>query len=115
MKPIKAAFAAFLLFAVLVAILLIPAPVRAAELREMFAEGNGAQFVITNQPCEIDFHEPTPFKYHAYVVLPDGQYAACWYGNDAAIWMAVDHFKQIISLDPNAFRVKPPEPKQESF
>jgi hypothetical protein len=114
MKPIKAAFAAFLLFAVLVAILLIPAPVRAAELREMYADGNGAQFVITNQPCEIDFHEQTNFKYHGYVVLPDGQYAACWYGDDAAIWMAIDHFKQIISLDPYAFQVKP-QVKQESF
>jgi hypothetical protein len=106
MKPIKAAIAAIFLSAI---------PAQALELREMIAEGNGAQFVITNQPCEIDFHEPTPFKYHAYVVMPDGLYAACWYGNDAAIWMAVDHFKQIISLDPNAFRVKPPEPKQESF
>jgi hypothetical protein len=85
------------------------------ELREMVATGNGAQFVITNQPCEIDFHEPTPFKYHGYVVMPDGVYAACWYGNDAAIWMAVDEFRQIVSLDPYAFQVKPPTPKQESF
>jgi hypothetical protein len=106
MKPIKAALAAILLSAI---------PAQALELREMIAEGNGAQFVITNQPCEIDFHEPTPFKYHGYVVLPDGQYAACWYGNDAAIWMAVEEFHQIVSLDPNAFRVKQPDPKQESF
>jgi hypothetical protein len=105
MTPTKAALAAILLSAI---------PAHALELREMFAEGNGAQFVITNQPCEIDFHEPTPFKYHGYVVMPDGHYAACWYGNDAAIWMAVDHFRQIISLDPNAFRVKP-QIKQESF
>jgi hypothetical protein len=34
-------------------------------------------------------------------------YAACWYGDDAAIWMAIDEFRQIVSLDPNAFRVKP--------
>jgi hypothetical protein len=115
MKPIKAASAAFLFFAVLIAILLIPAPARSDELREMYADGNGAQFVITNQPCEIDFHEPTPFKYHAYVVMPDGVYAACWYGDDAAIWMAVDHFRQIVSLDPYAFKVKPPAPKQENF
>ena len=114
MKPIKAASAAFLFFAVLIAILLIPAPARSDELREMVAEGDGAQFVITNQPCEIDFHEPTPFKYHAYVIMPDGLYAACWYGNDAAIWMAIDEFRQIVALDPNAFRVKP-QVKQESF
>jgi hypothetical protein len=106
MKPIKAAFAAFCI--------LVASIAQALELREMVAEGNGAQFVITNQPCEIDFHEPTPFKYHAYVVLPDGLYAACWYGDDAAIWMAVDEFRQIVSLDPNAFRVKP-QVKQESF
>jgi hypothetical protein len=115
MKSLQAAFAAFVISVSALYLLIVPVPAQSAELREMIAEGNGAQFVITNQPCEIDFHEPTPFKYHAYVVLPDGQYAACWYGNDAAIWMAVDHFKQIISLDPNAFRVKPPEPKQESF
>jgi hypothetical protein len=106
MTPTKAAFAAILLSAI---------PAQALELREMIAEGNGAQFVITNQECEIDFHEPTPFKYHGYVVMPDGLYAACWYGDDAAIWMAIDHFRQIVGLDPNAFRVKPPEPKQESF
>jgi hypothetical protein len=115
MQPTRAALAAFLFFAVLIVILLIPAPVRAADLREMYADGNGAQFVITNQPCEIDFHEPTPFKYHAYVVMPDGVYAACWYGDDAAIWMAVDYFRQIVALNPYAFQVKPPEPKQESF
>jgi hypothetical protein len=107
MKALQAAFAAFCILVVSVS--------HALELREMVAEGNGAQFVITNQPCEIDFHEPTPFKYHGYVVMPDGLYAACWYGDDAAIWMAVDHFRQIVSLDPNAFKVKPPEPKQESF
>lgn len=103
-----AAFAAFF-------VLIANATAADTELREMVAEGNGAQFVITNQPCEIDFHEPTPFKYHAYVVMPDGLYAACWYGDDAAIWMAVDHFRQIVSLDPYAFKVKPAEPKQESF
>jgi hypothetical protein len=109
MKANTAAFAAFFI--------LTANTVVAGEppLREMYADGNGAQFVITNQPCEIDFHEPTPFKYHAYVVMPDGVYAACWYGDDAAIWMAVDHFRQIVALNPNAFRVKPPEPKQESF
>jgi hypothetical protein len=107
MSPIKAAFAAFCI--------LVASVAHALELREMVAEGNGAQFVITNQPCEIDFHEPTPFKYHAYVVMPDGVYAACWYGDDAAIWMAIDHFRQIVALNPYAFKVKPPEPKQESF
>jgi hypothetical protein len=102
-----AAFAAFL-------VLIANSSAADLELREMIAEGNGASFVITNQPCEIDFHEPTPFKYHAYVVLPDGMYDACWYGNDAAIWMAIDEFRQIIALDPNAFKVKP-QIKQESF
>jgi hypothetical protein len=115
MKSLQAAFAAFVVSASALFLLFSPVQAKSADLIEMYADGNGAQFVITNQPCEIDFHEPTPFKYHAYVVLPDGQYAACWYGNDAAIWMAIDHFKQIVSLDPNAFRVKPPEPKQESF
>jgi hypothetical protein len=109
MSPTKAAIAAFFI--------LVANSVSANdnELREMVAGSDAGQFVITNQPCEIDFKEPTPFKYHGYVVLPDGVYAACWYGDDAAIWMAVDEFRQIVSLDPNAFRVKPPEPKQESF
>jgi hypothetical protein len=109
MSPTKAAIAAFCI--------LVANSVSANdnELREMVAGSDAGQFVITNQPCEIDFKEPTPFKYHGYVVLPDGVYAACWYGDDAAIWMAVDEFRQIVSLDPNAFRVKPPEPKQESF
>lgn len=84
------------------------------ELREMIAGSDAGQFVITNQPCEIDFKEPTPFKWRGYVVMESGTYEACWYGNDAAIWMAVDEFRQIVSLDPNAFRVKP-QVKQESF
>lgn len=108
MSPTKAAIAAFF-------ILTANTVVADNELREMVAGSDAGQFVITNQPCEIDFKEPTPFKWHAYVILPDGLYAACWYGDDAAIWMAVDEFRQIVSLDPNAFRVKPPEPKQESF
>ena len=107
MLPIKAAIAAFCI--------LVASVAHALELREMVAGSDAGQFVITNQPCEIDFKEPTPFKWHAYVVLPDGLYAACWYGDDAAIWMAVDEFRQIVSLDPNAFRVKQPDPKQESF
>lgn len=109
MLPTKAAIAAIFMLASTVA------AAEELELREMIAGSDAGQFVITNQPCEIDFKEPTPFKWHGYVVLPDGLYAACWYGNDAAIWMAVDEFRQIVSLDPNAFRVKPPEPKQESF
>lgn len=84
------------------------------ELREMVAEGNGAQFVITNQPCEIDFKEPTNFKYRGYVELPEKTLEACWYGDDAAIWMAVDEVRQIVSLDPNAFHVKQ-HVKQETF
>jgi hypothetical protein len=114
MKSLQAAFAAFVVSVSALFLLFVPVPAVSADLIEMYADGNGAQFVITNQPCEIDFHEPTPFKYHGYVVLPEGLYAACWYGDDAAIWMAVDHFKQIVSLDPNAFRVKP-QVKQESF
>jgi hypothetical protein len=97
MTPIKAAIAA----------IFISTAANATDYREMSAQGNGAEFVITNQPCEIDFHEPTSFKYHGYVTMEGVDYAACWYGDDAAIWMAIDEFRQIVSLDPNAFHVKP--------
>lgn len=107
MLPIKAAIAAFCI--------LVASVAHAIELREMVAGSDAGQFVITNQPCEIDFHEPTPFLWHAYVVLPDGVYAACWYEDEAAVWVAVDHFRQIVSIDHRAFKPKQPDPKQESF
>jgi len=98
MKPITAALAAFLL-STNIAI--------ADDYREMYAASTtGDEFIITNQPCDINFHEPTVFKYHGYFVQEGVRYDACWYGNDAAIWMAVDHFRQITSLDPNVFRVR---------
>jgi L-aminopeptidase/D-esterase-like protein len=97
MKAKTAAIAAFFTLA---------ATAHADELREMSAVGNGAEFVITNQPCAIDFHEPTNFKYSAYVITDDHTYEACWYGNDGAIWMAVDEVRQIVSLDPNAFHIR---------
>jgi len=104
MKPITAATAAFLLSAS------IATAADKLDYREMEAIGDGAVFVVTNQPCEIDFNEPTKFIYHGYVIFKGVEYEACWYGEDAAIWMAVDHFKQIVSLDPNAFR-----PRQSEF
>jgi hypothetical protein len=107
MKANTAALAAFFI--------LTANTVTANELREMVAVGSGAEFVITNQPCEIDFHEPTPFKYRGYVLMPEKTLEACWYGDDAAIWMAVDEVRQIVSLDPYAFQVKQQPPKQEIF
>jgi hypothetical protein len=100
MSPNKAALAAF--------VFISASTVQAAELREMVAVGNGAEFVITNQPCEIDFHEPTHFRYRGYVLYPDKTLEACWYGDDAAIWMAVNETRQIVGLNPYAFQNKPP-------
>jgi hypothetical protein len=79
----------------------------ADDYREMYATSStGAEFIITNQACDINFGEPVPFKYHGYFVQDGVRYDACWYGNDAAIWFAVDHFRQITSLDPNVFRLR---------
>jgi hypothetical protein len=89
-------------------LVLVANTVYADGLREMVAHGNGADFVITNQPCEIDFHEPTHFLYRGYVLYPDKTLEACWYGDDAAIWMAVNETRQIVGLNPYAFQNKPP-------
>lgn len=84
----------------------------AADYREMFATSStGDEFIITNQPCNIDFHEPTNFKYQGYFVQDGVRYESCWYGDDSGIWIAVDHFHQITALDPNAFHVRQ-NPKQ---
>jgi hypothetical protein len=109
MKPTTAAIAAFF---TLYALILNSSIANADDYREMYATSStGAEFIITNQPCDIDFHEPTVFKYHGYFVQEGVRYDACWYGNDAAIWMAVDHFQQITSLDPNVFKLRQ-NPKQ---
>jgi hypothetical protein len=104
MKPTTAAYAAFFTLAILNSSI---ANAEERPYREMFATSStGAEFIVTNQPCGIDFHEPTNFIYHGYFVQDGVRYDACWYGNDAAIWMAVDHFRQITSLDPNSFRLR---------
>jgi len=108
MYRIPAAIAAFFMSALTVFILYSGiANADERPYKEMFATSStGAEFIITNQPCDIDFHEPTDFIYHGYFVQEGIRYDACWYGNDAAIWMAVDHFRQITSLDPNSFRLR---------
>jgi hypothetical protein len=93
-----AAIAAFFM-TLLYAILFIHRIANAADdYREMYATSStGAEFIITNQTCDINFGEPVPFKYHGYFVQDGVRYDACWYGNDAAIWFAVDQ---------NSFRVR---------
>lgn len=106
MKLTTAAKAVFLcpLYVVLLAFSITAS---AGDYREMYATSStGAEFIITNQPCDINFHEPTQFIYHGYFVQDGIRYDACWYGNDAAIWIAVDHFRQITAIDPNVFRVR---------
>lgn len=53
MKPTTAAYAAFLLYATILNSSIANA---AEDYREMFATSStGAEFIITNQPCDINF------------------------------------------------------------